>query len=161
MATEYWKPVAGYEDLYEVSDLGRVKGPKGIVKPKPTNNGYVRTELWCKGVRERPSIHRLVAKIFVPNPENKPQVNHIDGDRLNNAAANLEWCTAQENSIHAVHLRQKWGTNVATAKLTDNDVIAIRVLSAKGIPGTWIAKTFGITNAQVSHIVLRQHWARN
>lgn len=157
-SVEVWKPVVGYEGLYEVSDHGLVKGPKGIVKPKVGRNGYARTELWRKGERFRPSIHRLVAQTFLPNPEAKPQVNHLDGDRLNNTASNLEWCTAQENMIHAVALRHRYGENASASKLTEREVMAILVLLDKGVPGKWIADVFGVTNAQISHLRLGQQW---
>ena len=155
---ELWLPVREYEGLYEVSDHGRVRGPKGDVKPKPTNSGYHRTEFWRKGQRRRPSLHRVVAQTFVANPDEKPQVNHLDGNKLNNKASNLEWCTASENMIHAVMLHNRTGENVSTSKLKSDEVIAIRVLLTKGVPGQWIADLFCITNAQISHIKNNQHW---
>ena len=156
--TELWQPVPGYEGRYNCSSCGLVRGPKGLVKPKPTNNGYLRTELWSQGERWRPTLHRLVATLFVPNPENKPQVNHLDGNKTNNKAENLEWCTPSENIIHAVKLHQRYGENSTAPKLTQDEVTAIRVLLSKGIPGTWIAEVFGITNAQVSNIRLNKQW---
>lgn len=157
---EVWQPVPGYEGLYEVSDQGRVRGPKGLIKPKPTNSGYMRTELWRSGCRWRPLLHRLVATVFVPNDENKPQVNHKDGDRLNNQASNLEWCTASENMIHAVCLRGRHGENASSAKLTEQEVTAIRVMLGKGFPGIRLAEIFGVTNAQISHIRNGDQWQR-
>jgi len=157
-SVEVWKPVVGYEGLYEVSDQGRVKGPKGFVKPKPTNRGYIRTELWQSGTRWRPSLHRLVAEHFIPNPRQCPQVNHKDGDKTNNAVNNLEWCTASENALHAVQLHARYGEKASTAKLTEREVIAISVMLNKGVPGKWLADVFGVTNAQISNIRNCQQW---
>ena len=159
-SVEVWKPVVGYEGLYEVSDQGRVKGPKGFVKPKIGRNGYARTELWRKGDRHRPSIHRLVAQTFIPNPHGKPQVNHLDGDKLNNSVSNLEWCTARENALHAVALHARHGERATGAKLSEREAIAILVMLDKGVPGKWLADLFGITNAQISHLRLDRQWRR-
>ena len=155
---EQWKPVPGYEGLYEVSDQGRVKGPKGLVKPKIGKNGYARTELWKKGERWRPSIHRLVAQTFIENSANKPQVNHLDGNKLNNAVSNLQWCTAQENMLHAVAMHNRHGENVSTAKLTEREVTAILVMLEKGVHGKWLADIFGVTNAQITNLRLKRQW---
>lgn len=160
MTTEYWRPVVGYEGLYEVSDLGRVKGPKGIVKPKAMSNGYHRTDLWKQGKRWRPLLHRLVAMTFIPNPRQCSQVNHIDGIKTNNVVSNLEWCTPSENALHAVALRGLHGQNSSAAKLSEHDVIAIRVMLSKGIPGNWLAKVFSITNTQITHIRKGSQWRR-
>ena len=155
---EVWQPVRGYEGIYKVSDQGRVKGLKGLIKPKPTNSGYLRTELWQRGTRWRPSIHRLVADHFIPNPRQCPQVNHKDGNKANNAVSNLEWCTASENMIHAVRLQGRYGEGATGSKLTEQDVTAIQVMLGKGVPGAWLADVFGVTNAQISNIRNRQQW---
>lgn len=157
---EQWCPVVGYEGLYEVSDHGRVKGPKGFIKPKPTQNGYVRTELWRKSQRYRPLLHRLVASHFIDNPHNKPVVNHLDGNRTNNVVSNLEWATHSENIIHSVVSRQAFGENAASSKLTNDEVIAIKVMLSKGMPGTVLAKLFGVTPALISAIKVGKNRVR-
>lgn len=109
---EVWKDIPGYEGKYQVSTLGRIrtvehqyKQSRGIrtvkeklLKPSLANNGYYRVNL---GHGKTELIHRLVANTFIPNPENKRTVNHIDGNKLNNNVDNLEWNTHRENNIHA------------------------------------------------------------
>src|SRR5699024_2369537 len=104
---EIWKPIKGYEDSYLVSTLGRIKSkPRlgtrgGILKELYSRWQYNRVNLYKGGEMKSFFIHRLVAKEFLPNPENKPQVNHKDGNKLNNALSNLEWVTQSENQLHA------------------------------------------------------------
>lgn len=104
---ETWKDVEGYEGLYQVSDEGRVKSLKKrfgrqegerIMKPSMEWCGYMRLGLTKDGKARIFAVHRLVAKAFIPNPENKPVINHIDGNRANNRVENLEWATYKENS---------------------------------------------------------------
>lgn len=96
---EHWKPIAGYEELYEVSDLGRVRSLKAgrCLKPQAAGLGYKKVELYRTGKRKSVFVHRLVAKAFVPNPSKFLEVNHIDEDKSNNAASNLEWCSRKYN----------------------------------------------------------------
>lgn len=108
--TELWKVIEDFE-LYEVSNTGKVrskdrisKNGKGsflkkgmILKPVDNGNGHLKVELKQDGKRKRAYVHRLVAAAFIPNPERKPCVNHIDNDPSNNCVDNLEWCTHQEN----------------------------------------------------------------
>ena len=105
---EIWKPIKGYEGLYEISNYGQVKsnkreGTKGLLmKPLVVPlNDYYKVKL-CKNGKERKySIHRLVAETFVPNPNDKPQVNHKNGNKHDNYFENLEWVTCSENLHHA------------------------------------------------------------
>lgn len=106
--TEEWKDIAGFENMYQVSDLGRVKSLKSnkilrqYLSGARPGNFYFKVYLYTKG--EKRSIyktHRLVALAFIDNPENKPQVNHKDGVKTNNHAVNLDWATNGENGKHA------------------------------------------------------------
>lgn len=100
-----WRPVVGYENYYLVSILGNVKpilrmGTRGTILKAANKQGYKSVGLSVGNKRKHLAVHRLVAQAFIPNPDNKPCVNHIDGTRDNNHASNLEWCTHQENMNH-------------------------------------------------------------
>lgn len=106
---EIWKPVPRYEEYYEVSNLGRVKRTKSgigtqsgrILKGYTDPDGYKRVDLTVNNKSKGFFVHRLVATAFLSNPENKPQVNHIDGNKQNNNISNLEWVTQEQNMAHA------------------------------------------------------------
>lgn len=108
MAT-IWKPVKGYEN-YIISTDGKVKNiiTGKILKGGQNQKGYLQVQLYKNGKRIQPFIHKLVAEAFIDNPDNKPQVNHIDGNKTNNNISNLEWCDNRENQNHAIknHLRK-------------------------------------------------------
>lgn len=129
---EKWKPIKNFEGLYEVSDKGNVRsldrtvlksdGRKQRFKgktlvPAKNNGGYLHVDLRNCGKRKIARVNRLVADAFIDNKYNKPQVNHIDGDKTNNHVNNLEWCTSSENVKHAV----KTG-------LFDKQMVSIEVL---------------------------------
>lgn len=107
---EVWKDIDGFEGKYMVSNLGNVKslnykrtGREKLLKPVETANGYCGVNLRSETSHKHlVNVHRIVGRAFVPNPENKPQINHINGDKRDNRAENLEWCTASENQIHSV-----------------------------------------------------------
>jgi hypothetical protein len=97
---EIWKEIEGYEGLYQVSNEGRIRSKRRI-KIQGDYNGYKKVRLSKKSRQLTKQVHRLVAKAFIPNPENKPFVNHKDLNRSNNNVNNLEWVTHQENVNHA------------------------------------------------------------
>ena len=98
-----YKKVIGYEDTYLVSEYGDVKriNTNKVLKSNPVK-GYLKIELCKDSIRKSFSVHRLVAMAFIENPLKKEQVNHIDGNKLNNHFSNLEWSTPKENTIHAI-----------------------------------------------------------
>lgn len=107
---EVWKDIPGFEGYYQASTHGRIKSLGTITKYKPTvkilkpfitPQGYARLHIGKKHDRRTWGVHRLIATTFIPNPHNKPQVNHIDGDPSNNRVENLEWCTPHENIQHS------------------------------------------------------------
>ena len=122
MENEVWKDIPDYEGLYQVSNLGRIKslnfnktGKEKIMKPR-TGNRYYMTALWKNGIRKDYLLHRIVAETFIPNPENKPFINHKDENCFNNSINNLMWCTHKEN--------MNWGTrNERISKVNKGKII--------------------------------------
>ena len=103
---EIWKDVVGYEGLYQVINLGLVRslprnGTKGGIRKLVDINGYLRLPISKNNKTYNAGVHRLVAQAFISNPENKPTVNHIDGDKYNNCVYNLEWATDKEQLEHS------------------------------------------------------------
>lgn len=107
---EIWKDIPEYEGLYQINNLGNVKSlynyRKGnILKPR-LKRGYYQIGLRKNNKRKWYAIHRLVAQTFIPNPNNLPQINHKDEDKLNNKVDNLEWCTASYNNSYGTRLQR-------------------------------------------------------
>lgn len=107
LSNEVWLPVVGFEFGYEVSNKGRIKSLERVkvaknklMTPKASTNKYPFIALRKEGKTHQLRVHRLVAQAFIPNPENKPEVNHKDRDVSNNNVENLEWVTKRENCIH-------------------------------------------------------------
>lgn len=126
---EIWKPVPEYEDLYEVSNMGRVRSLfryKKILHPSLTN-GYFTVELWKDKQRKRIGVHRLVAMCFCENPKGKPFVNHKDESRTNNNASNLEWVTHIENCNYGTAIiRRVKHTDFASRRVNNaNQIIKV------------------------------------
>ena len=123
---EEWRPIKGYEGLYEVSNLGRVKAlnyyridNEHIMQISKNNNGYLHTALFRDNKREDKLVHRIVAEAFIPNPDNKPFVDHINTDKTDNRVENLRWVTHFENMNNPI-TRKKMGKPVI--QLTRNGV---------------------------------------
>lgn len=112
---EIWLPIKGYESIYEISNFGsmrsipatitlkdgKVRERKGVVLKISKRGRYMSKSLFKDGVYKSYTVHRLVALAFIPNPDSKPHINHIDNNRYNNRADNLEWVTQKENLKHA------------------------------------------------------------
>jgi hypothetical protein len=144
---EIWKNIKGYEKLYQVSNLGNIRSldryvyntyknrlVKGKIK-KLTNNekGYLKVTLYKNGKSQTREVQRIVAETFIHNIENKPQVNHIDGNKHNNRVENLEWVTAQENTIHSIEVLEKGLVPVLQYDLENNFITAYYSVKEAGI----------------------------
>ena len=110
---EIWKPVRGYEGMYEVSNYGNVRsmnynhtGEVRNMKTETNKNGYKQVNLCKDGKQKLPTVHRLVAQAFLPNPENLPQVNHINENKSDNRVENLEWTTREKNVRHGTGIQR-------------------------------------------------------
>lgn len=124
---EEWRPVIGYEGLYEVSNLGRVRSVDRYVKskgesywlrkgkmlsPAKDKNGYLKVNLSCNGKNNIIRVHRLVAQVFIHNPDNLPEINHKDEDKTNNRVDNLEWCDRKYNNNYGTKIERQKNTNI-------------------------------------------------
>lgn len=133
LAGEEWRDIEGYDGKYQISNYGRVKSFKcktpHILKPFLSRDGYLKNNLCLQGKQCPRAVHRLVAQVFIPNPDNKPQINHVDGVKWNACSTNLEWATNSENQCHAYNTGlqvARRGSDVNFAKLTNEQVIYIR-----------------------------------
>lgn len=179
---ELWKDVLGYETLYMISNFGRM-----YIKPheitisrnggnytmvsngcfRKLNRGSHPLDFYLKVLLSKNSkvksekIHRLVANHFIPNPDNKPHVNHIDANKLNNHYSNLEWCTHQENITHArksgLYPERMRGEACSFSKLKSEDVLSIRKIG-KSMTLKEIAKIYDIHYGTVASIIKRKIW---
>lgn len=135
---EEWKEIQETSNKYSISNYGRMKNnkTKNVLKTSINRRGYVDITICYDRIRKKFRIHRLVAKYFIPNPDNKPQVNHIDGNKLNNRADNLEWCTNYENAHHAI--KHGLWDNVFKASRISNEKRKKKVLAHNKITGKTI-----------------------
>ena len=161
---ENWKNIDGYEGLYEVSDAGRIKSHRGSeIKLRPALNGYLRVWLYRKSdFTYKPfTAHRLVAEAFIPNPENKPFVNHKNGNKMDNNVKNLEWCTQSENQLHAFRTGLQVGNKGSRngqAKLTELQVAQIRSASVEYKNHQQIADKYGVSRRTINRIINNSIW---
>jgi hypothetical protein len=169
---ERWKEIKNYEDCYEISDLGRVRrtkaSPQGktyigkILKPRIGKTGYYQARLHKNGVTKFLYTSRLVAEAFIPNPDNKPDVNHKNGIKSDNSATNLEWVTKSENMQHAIK-NGLWnaarGEHTGSNKLTESEVLEIRRLAKQGISQYVLSAKFGVAPSTIFFIKTKKKWA--
>ena len=142
LANEVWRDVDGYDGMYQVSDLGRVRslkfGKVRVLRANKDKGGYLSVQLSKNNNQKRHSVHRLVADAFIENDdESKTQINHIDECKQNNRLWNLEYCTAQYNSTYNdINWRRKNGIRHKIAKLYNQDITYeqnIEIFKANGI----------------------------
>ena len=186
--TETWRPVVGYEGMYEVSDLGRVRSlPTGkgkrpcvrLLRGRPIRHGYLSVALYRgDGIQHCVTVHRLVAEAFVPRLDASfKEINHLDAVKTNNSASNLEWCDHTRNMRHAEEMGRmnratgdrnglrahpesvSRGERNGWARLTEEDIRDIRMALASGEQGNVIAARFGCSAAHISRIGKRMCWS--
>jgi hypothetical protein len=176
--SEEWQDINGWQGLYAVSNLGRVKSydremaahltgtayiHKGRVLTLKKTGNYLGVSLFHDGAGRRFYIHRLVAQAFICNPSNLPEVNHKDGNTFNNYASNLEWVTRSENAQHAWETglmkspKPPCGELQHASKLTENDVKQIRIEFQPG-SGPRLARKYGVTPRTIYLIARRASW---
>lgn len=164
---EQWTSIRGFSN-YLVSNLGNVKNmvTNKLLTPCPNKGrrGYVYVSVQQGGKRRNYLLSRLVANHFIPNPENKTQVNHKDGNKSNNSVDNLEWVTSLENIHHAIknHLTPGSKTYSITStkrKIKEHHVLSIRNLARVGVSYKEIANKYKLGFSTVVHIVNGTRWA--
>jgi hypothetical protein len=174
---EKWKDIIGYEGSYAVSDFGRVwsysrlvwqpqrsqyvKRKERILKQKKCSDGYLAVTLQVDSIRKYVGVHRLVALMFVKNPKNKPEVNHVFGDKKQNRPNMLEWVTDKENTQHAIKLGlapSQVGETNNRSKLKESDVIEIRHKHKNGTSGVDLAKEYKVYPTAVNKIIHKKTW---
>jgi hypothetical protein len=173
---EEWRDINDFNG-YEVSNLGNVRGKDRLRKGKHglrlingqpmklvfNKKGYPEVRFRKEGTHTR-LVHRLVANAFVPNHDNKLQVNHIDGNKLNNRANNLEWVTNSENQLHAYRLGlqpSRAGENNSKAKITDKNVTLLKQLYNSGKSIIEVSKIMNVSLASARQIIYGVSWKCN
>jgi hypothetical protein len=119
---EIWKDIRGYEGLYQVSDLGRVRRGNKLLHLNTNTYGYKHITLCKNNVPKTVVVHRLVADAFIENPQSKPQINHKDGNKENNTVANLEWVTQGDNNRHAIKTKLRKARKILLVDGEDNTI---------------------------------------
>ena len=176
---EVWKDISGYEGYYQVSTSGNVRSKTRkvynprygeqlrlgkMLSPAINKNGYVQVGLSKNGIRKSLKVHSLVAKAFLKEITGKKEVNHKDGNKLNNHIDNLEWCNRSENVLHAFRSGLKTkpkGAKNGQSKITSKEVLEIRSIykgRGNGPSLDKIAEMYNLGRSQVTRIVKRQSW---
>ena len=174
--SEKWKDIKGYEGLYQVSNLGRVKSlgretlsKRGVLMKfkgrmlslnSKDKDGYILVSLVRNKQKTTSKVHRLVCEAFLPNPENRPQVNHKNGIKNDNRLDNLEWCTSSENQLHSIHTLSKKilkGEEIGHNVLNENLIFKILEKKREGYSYTELENMFGINRSTI-HSAFKYTW---
>lgn len=167
-----FKTIRGYDNYYCINPFGDIVSPEYIdrnnkfrkmrlLKPTVTKKGYLRVALNKNGKQVRKYVHRLVGKAFIPNKDKKPQINHKDGNKLNNHISNLEWCTNQENIIHSYQNGLRVGTDATgekntQAKLTEENARSILNSEEKA---HYLARKYNVSKSTIYKIKKGDRWS--
>jgi hypothetical protein len=173
---EVWKDIPDYEGIYKISNLGNVKSidyyitessgktrfRKGrlLTNKLPQGANYYQIILFKQNKAKLWRIHRLVALAFVTNPNALPEVNHINHNKLDNRAENLEWCDKSYNNHASVNFHKKYGENLYNAKLTEQDVIKIKQRLVNKEPSSTLSKEFNVSKTTIDRIRQNKIWKR-
>lgn len=164
--SERWLPVVGYEGFYAIGDYGEVyrlkagKGARPGIRTAVSNGHYLKITLSRDNLARQFYVHHLVARAFLGPRNGSAQVNHKDGNKLNNHFLNLEYVSPQENTVHAftLGLIRRAGEHNANAKLTQYQVAEIRESASAGVPRKELAERFGVRRHTISQIVTGKRW---
>lgn len=161
MEDEVWKDIEGYENIYRISNYGRIlsftrKTPR-ILKKRIDHNGYIVADLYKNKKIQSLKVHRLVAQHFILNKQNKPYVHHKDHNPANNYYKNLTWATLQEHKVHSAFYHHKGEAN-GNVKLTWDDVNHIKRLLQKGHHAMKIAEMFYVSVSAINMIKYKRNW---
>lgn len=174
---EIWKGIKGYEQYYQVSNLGRVRtisrlikrNGKGdfilkarILKQQVSTKGYWNVRVCVDSVQKTLSVHRQIGFAFIPNPENKPQINHKNTIKSDNSITNLEWVTNAENQAHAIRMGitkdKSLGEKNGRATLTESDVRDIRYAIYKGVARKFLPQVYNLKYTTICKVVTGELW---
>jgi hypothetical protein len=175
---EIWKDLKEFEDGYQISNFGFIRSKERIIdygwkkskrkskilKTRAGKLGYPYTIISLNNNRKTVKIHRLVAIHFIENLENKPQVNHIDGNKQNNHYSNLEWVTSKENVAHAYKTGLSNGVKGEKShlsKLKKEDVLNICVEYKQLNSQKKLAEKYNVSQSQISRIINNKNWKEN
>ena len=154
-----WKDIKNYEGLYTIDENGNIKNSKGeLRKVNYAKNGYCIIDLYKNNIRKTHFVHRLVAEMFIPNPNNYKVINHKDGDKTNNNINNLEWCTYSHNLVHAINNKLRRNTYEYQSVLSIEEVREIPKLVEWGLSKSEIARVLKVNISTIKAIFKGYTW---